>query len=395
MSDDEAPFPAPQEEVTADAPVTRQPGEDDNPTAGMALCLSGGGYRAMLFHVGVMWRLNEAGMLPELDRVSSVSGGSITAGVLALNWDDLDFDGAGVARGFGDHLVDPVRRMAGVGIDVMSVLSGLGLPFTSISDRVAKAYRKHLFGKATLQDLPDAPRFFFNATNLESGVLMRFSKEYLADYRVGQVLDPDLPLAVAVAASSAFPPVLSPCTVDLEHEDWVTMPGNDLTGPDFRGQIRLSDGGVYDNLGLQPAWNQFRTLLVADAGGHMGADPSPATDWARHSARVLQVIDNQVRSLRKRQVIEAFKAGRRQGCYLGIRSHLADYHLADAMPADPKVTMRLAATPTRLDDLPAERQEMLINWGYVITDTGVRKYVRKDLPVGTLPYPTRTLTGPP
>lgn len=42
---------------------------------GTALCLSGGGYRAMLFHIGVLWRLNEIGWLPKLDRISSVSGG--------------------------------------------------------------------------------------------------------------------------------------------------------------------------------------------------------------------------------------------------------------------------------------------------------------------------------
>lgn len=393
MSEDEEQFPALDEEFDAGEPVAKRPGEGGDPTKGMALCLSGGGYRAMLFHVGVIWRLNEAGMLPELDRISSVSGGSITAGILALNWDNLAFDGAGVARDLDDQLVVPIRRMAGVGVDVASVLTGLGLPFTSISDRVAKAYRKHLYGKATLQDIPDHPRFFFNATNLESGVLMRFSKAYLADYRVGQVLKPDLPLAVVVAASSAFPPVLSPCTIDLEHEEWVTLPGNILTGPDFRGQIRLSDGGVYDNLGLQPAWNQFRTLLVADAGGQMGPDASPATDWARHSARVLKVIDNQVRSLRKRQVIEAFKSDRRAGCYVGIRSQVADYHLADAMPADPKITRTLAETPTRLDDLPAERQEMLINWGYAITDAGIRKHVRTGLSAGTLPYPSRPLVN--
>ena len=83
----------------------------------------------------------------------------------------------------------------------------------------------------------------------------------------------------------------------------------------------------------------------------------------------------------------------RDGCYVGIRSHVADYDLADAMPADPKVTMPLAATPTRLDDLPAERQEMLVNWGYVITDTGIRRHVRTDLSVGTLPYPSHPLTS--
>jgi NTE family protein len=392
MRDDDELYPAAAEEFAADQPVSRLPGDDASPTAGTALCLSGGGYRAMLFHLGVLWRLNDAGMLPELDRISSVSGGSITAGVLALHWDDLDFDGTGVAQGFESQLVEPIRRMAGVGVDVAAILTGLGLPFTSISDRVVKAYRKHLFGKATLQDLPDRPRFIINATNLESGVLMRFGKAYLADYRVGQVLNPDLPLAVAVAASSAFPPVLSPCTIDLEHEDWVTVKGNDLTGPEFRGQIRLSDGGVYDNMGLQTAWNACRTLLVADARGHMGADPLP-TDWARHMARVLHVIDNQVRSLRKRQVIEALMSNQRDGCYVGIRSDVADYGLADAMPADPKVTMRLAATPTQLDDLPAERQEMLVNWGYVITDTGIGKHVRTDLSVGTLPYPSHPLTS--
>src|SRR5260370_11456881 len=54
-----------------------------------ALSLSGGGYRAMVFHVGALWRLNEVGLLGKLKRISSVSGGSITAGVLALCWKEL------------------------------------------------------------------------------------------------------------------------------------------------------------------------------------------------------------------------------------------------------------------------------------------------------------------
>src|ERR1700740_2394413 len=63
------------------------------PTDGVGLCLSGGGYRAMLFHIGTLWRLNELGWLPKLTRISSVSGGSITAGVLALSWSKLAFQG--------------------------------------------------------------------------------------------------------------------------------------------------------------------------------------------------------------------------------------------------------------------------------------------------------------
>ena len=54
------------------------------PEPGTALCLSGGGYRAMLFHVGALWRLNDAKLLASLKRISSVSGGSITAGLLAV-----------------------------------------------------------------------------------------------------------------------------------------------------------------------------------------------------------------------------------------------------------------------------------------------------------------------
>ena len=70
--------------------------EQRQPQEGIALCLSGGGYRAMLFHTGSLWRLNEAGLLAKLDRISSVSGGSITAGVLGLAWSQLAFDAQGV-----------------------------------------------------------------------------------------------------------------------------------------------------------------------------------------------------------------------------------------------------------------------------------------------------------
>ena len=61
------------------------------PRPGIALCLSGGGYRAMLFHLGALWRLNELACLPKLTRISSVSGGSITAGVLGHRWSRLAF----------------------------------------------------------------------------------------------------------------------------------------------------------------------------------------------------------------------------------------------------------------------------------------------------------------
>src|SRR3954452_7218379 len=93
--------------------------EPDDPGGlqeGIALCLSGGGYRAMVFHLGALIRLNELGLLKRLARVSSVSGGSITAGVLGLRWKELRFDEKGVAANLG-LIVDQVRAMAGVTVD--------------------------------------------------------------------------------------------------------------------------------------------------------------------------------------------------------------------------------------------------------------------------------------
>ena len=268
------------------------------------MCLSGGGYRGMLFHLGVLWRLNEAGYLPKIDRISTVSGGSIIAGVLALKWSRLDFDPAGVARAFGKEIVEVIRLQAGRTIDIGAILGGVFLP-GSAAEKVISAYRKHLYGDATLQDLPDRPRFVFNATNMQSGALWRFEKPYMRDYRVGEVKNPKVLLAVAVAASTAFPPFFAPVKLELEESDYTPGSGLDLQTAPFMTKVYLADGGVYDNLGLETAWKRYDTILVSDGGGHMQADADPHLDWARQTLLVLDLIDNQVRSLRKRQVINA------------------------------------------------------------------------------------------
>jgi len=76
----------------------------------------------VLFHLGALWRLNELGYLPKLDRVSSVSGGSIAAAVLALSWSELEFQSGGVAGNFQDLVVEPLRRFARKTIDLPAVL---------------------------------------------------------------------------------------------------------------------------------------------------------------------------------------------------------------------------------------------------------------------------------
>lgn len=372
-------------------PVHDSSGEP--PVEDFGLCLSGGGYRAMLFHAGALWRLNEAGLLKGLKRISSVSGGSITAAVLGLHWSGLVWRGD-VAENLDELVVDPVRALAGETVDFWAVARGGISPFSTIGERVASAYRDHLFGRATLQALPDdkrgeGPRFVICATNLESGVLFRFSRPYAADYRVGTIHNPEIALADAVAASSAFPPVLSPFEIDLREQSWKTERGNDLVEAEWRGEIKLSDGGVYDNLGLEPVWKSCGTVLISDGGGQTPDDADPPSGWPLQTLRVLKVIDNQVRSLRKRQAVGSYKTGMRAGTYWGIRSDVADYKLPDAFEAPQEVTKKLAETPTRLAKLDATHQERLINWGFVSSDTALRKWV---MPPGSkrpdrLPYP--------
>jgi NTE family protein len=375
-------------DVVGEASAPVEPGGIERLDEGIALCLSGGGYRAMLFHVGALWRLNELGYLAKLKRISSVSGGSITAATLGLRWDHLTFDRNGVTDKLAEQLVEPIRGMARKTIDAGSILRGIFTPGT-VADKVTGAYRKHLFGDATLQQLPDAPRFVINASNLQTGALWRFSKPYMADYKVGMVSNPEVQVATAVAGSTAFPPVLSPLRLSVDPHAFDEENRGPHHTPPFTTDVVLSDGGVYDNLGLETAWKRYMTILISDGGGQMTPQGDVKGDWARQAIRVNAVIDNQVRNLRKRQAVAGFVRGDRRGTYWGIRSHVADYGPpAGSLPCPPRSTALLAATETRLKALDERLQEQLINWGYAICDTAMRTWVERDAPAPTgFPYP--------
>ncbi len=345
-----------------DDPVQPIPIDKTNavPKPGVGLCLSGDGYRAMVFHSGVLWRLYETGLLRKANRISSVSGGSMTAVLLALKWNNLSFDPARLQSDFVRHVIDPIRSLARETIDAEAIILGIALP-GRISGRVASAYEEHLFGKATLQDLPDEPRFVINAANVQSGALWRFMKPYMRDYRVGR-----------------------PSRL---HQH--SLPCSRLQRRPFTSKVVLSDGGVYDNLGLETVWKRYETVLVSDGGGKMQPEEEPKSDWARHSFRVLNLIDNQVRSLRKRQVIDSYRSGARKGAYGGIRTNIEEYGLRDVLDCPFERTTQLAETPTRLKRMDDELQERLINWGYAVCDAAVRKHVDPALPrPGNFPYPS-------
>ena len=355
-------------------PLTTEAGEGKLEDL-LALCLSGGGYRAMLFHLGTIWYLNDAGFLPKLDRLSSVSGGSITAGVLATRWKQLQFDAGGKATNFGDAVVVPLRKMASTTIDAGSVIGGILTPGTSVSDRIIKSYKKNLFGEATLQDIADKPRFVINATNVQTGSLFRFSKPYIADYRIGRIMNPTTSVAAAVAASSAFPPILSPARLDFQHGQWSDLNTNECGRAPFTTKVVLTDGGVYDNMGIETAWKRCKRVLISDGGGKYQPEENPKSDWAQHALRINSTIDNQVRSLRKRQVVSAFVDPNdvHSGTYWGMWTRPSDYPVV-ALPIDDVRALELAKTPTRLAELPLATQNRLINFGYGMAERAIRSY---------------------
>ena len=355
---------------------------------GIALCLSGGGYRAMLFHLGVLWYLNDARYLKRIARFSSVSGGSITSATLASRWAKLGFNEQGSATRFVDEVVKPIRALAGKTIDVKSVLGGL-FGRGSAGDRIRDAYDDHLFNGIRLDQLPKSPRFTINATNVQTGSLVRFTPEYIADYRVGQ-WKANRKVAEAVAASSAFPPVLSPVKLKFAASDYQKLDGATLTDPPYTTEVVLTDGGVYDNMGIETALKNCSTILVSDAGGKMAPDEDPKSDPVQHSIRINSLVDNQVRSLRKRQVLDALKTFKtHKGTYWSMRSDPNDREKYPA-PSDLALPAHrieeLAKTPTRLAAIEPDYQQRLINFGYAMTERAIRSWVDEQAPKGKFPY---------
>lgn len=357
----------------------------------IGLALSGGGYRATLFGLGSLWRLNDAGLLGKLDRITSVSGGSIVSGVLAHRWQKLTWDG-GKAVNFVEEIARPVQKFCDETIDIGAGLKGLITPFKSAGDFLRDKYANRLFGKTRMRELPDAskagnPKFIFYATNLQTGRSFRFRQDMLADYVLGVCSDTDVPLAFAVAASSAFPPVFSPIELETRRGTW--SKGSDVPNIDrLRERIVLADGGVYDNMGLESLVDNADIVLVSDAGARMEIEEDPDDKIVGQMGRVRDILIDQTRALRKRWLIAEFEAQRKRGAYWGIGTKIEDYADAAFPFKDTTVTDGLAKVPTRLASFDDHVRGELVNWGYVLCDVAMRQRAKLDVaPAKGLPLP--------
>lgn len=346
--------------------------EPDARREGLALCLSGGGFRAALFHLGALQRLNELGILAKVDTITSVSGGSIISAHLA---DRLRRWPTGVVGDWNTAVAVPFRDFTARDLRTRPILERL-LPWnwfrTSTGVRaLARAYRDRLT-QLTLQQLPASPRFVFCATDMAYGVAWVFERARVGDYQAGYVFPaPPWPVARAVAASSCFPPVFNPLPVDLDPR--LLKGGKVPAGPErdtcIRG-LRLTDGGVYDNMGLEPVWKDHQTVLVSDGGGVFAFEGDQNLLW--RIKRYTAIQGNQVDAIRKRWLMSNFGSGTLHGTYWGVGSVTRHYGPIAGYSED--AVKAIAGIRTDLDAFSEAEASVLENHGYLLADAAVQTH---------------------
>ena len=352
---------------------------------GIALCLSGGGFRAALFHAGAIRRLNELGVLSRVRTISSVSGGSIASGLLATVWTRLERVGDRFTN-LESLFEQPLRAFCGSNIRNGPLLWGRLNPRNwprllssafSATDLLAVEYRR-LLGSVRLSALPDTPRFVFCAANLQTGVSFELSARSIGDYALGYAEPGPLTLAEAVAASSsfpfAFPPLVRTMDVDaFSGGDPKAVAAGFRPGP----RVALTDGGVYDNMGLEPAWKTHATVLVSDGGTPFEIQARTRTWLVPRLQRSFQVVANQALAVRKRWLISAYLRGVYGGAYWGLGTDPDEYRPpGGARPAgySGRVIDRLRVVRTDLDRFSAALQSVLMNQGWALAGAALGRW---------------------
>jgi NTE family protein len=355
---------------------------------GMGLSFSGGGFRASLFHLGALRRLNELGILQQIDTFSSVSGGSIISAFLATK---LQFPLTGPVHDWESLISKPFRDFCARNIRRKPILVGL-LPWKSNSGVLAEQYETLLtFGKLISQLPSTKPLFVFCSTDLAYGVNWIFTRPKSGDYQAGY-LSPtpaDWKISTAVAASSCFPPVFKP--IDL-HLDPKKLTGGKANGPDrdciVRG-LTLSDGGVYDNLGLEPIWKTHKTVLSSDGGALF--DFRADKNFIGQVKRYFAIPEDQALALRKRWLISSFENGSLDGAFWGIGSARESYKVSDGY-SKKLATEVIGCIRTDLDAFSEAEAAVLENHGYWLADAGVS--VHLPSPLKPSPYPALRIPHP-
>jgi len=315
----------------------------------IALALSGGGFRATVFHLGVLARLAEENRLEDVTLLSTVSGGSLCAGMVfslsQYRWPS--------SADFIQKILPEARRLLTT-VDLQAELVRYSLShfwtiFTTRADDLSYLMQKHWGITAKLGDLPENPRWMINATCYETGKNWRFEHFRMGDYRFGYTYDTNIPLTDAMAASAGFPGLIGALTIDTTQSTWFKYIEKTAANP-FRAsaaehkqrkteplhpdfdKVHLWDGGAYDNHGLEGV-HDFNTgwrdgvdfLIVSDGAGR--SKPEKYQPGAKAIMRLMTgIMMDQVRSLRSRAILERLinHGDEDRGSFLQIGNTLGD-----------------------------------------------------------------------
>lgn len=386
----------------------------------LALALSGGGFRATVFHLGVLSRLAHEGRLEEVNFLSTVSGGTLCTGlVFAQN----DFQWP-TSQAYLDEVLPEVRRLMTTydlqRAMIVRALIAIWEIFDTRADDLSALMRERWGVTASLRDLPREPRWLINATCYETGKNWRFERFRMGDYLFGYTYDTDLPLSDAMAASAAFPAGIGPLEIEAGNHSWfkyLDRPATDMTMEDPEEQrkrktepvdppfstVHLWDGGVYDNQGLEGLHNfatgwrdKVEFLLVSDASGVPGMER-----YQRGVKALLRlatgIMKDQVRALRARAVVaRLINSPEDRGVYLQTgntcREIFAAANRPDVEPdercagtLDGEAARSVAAMPTEIRKLTAAEFELLYRHGFEVADATLHAYHPEDF--GFLGYP--------
>jgi NTE family protein len=369
----------------------------------LALAFSGGGWRAALAAAGVLRFVAEVGLLPRVRWVSSVSGGSIVNGLLAVA--RQGGSGGGVSVESVDR--DVIAPLLGAARDrslTMSLLrNAWRAPWRTRTGVLADRFADWLDMGMPLADLGGECSHIFSAANETTGVRFNFDPKSIGDYTIGfrSPEGTEIRLADAVAMSAAVPGPFNA----------MSLPGVQFPCGDG-ADARIADGGAYDNLGLEPIDDLHGPcMIVLSAGGVFRTGWSGATNHIpviKDLKRAEALLYRQTTALRTRTMVERFKAWEgtpageeppsfaRRGVLFGLATTLkaADSWL-EGRPEFPhgEDRVKMAQFKTTFSKIEAPMAEALIHRGWWLAGATMSTFhadllpaempVWRDLPPGT------------
>ncbi len=289
----------------------------------------------MVFHLGVLRIMAERGALEDVQRISTVSGGSLLVGLMyqeaGMKWPTSEQFLSAVYPSLRRKLCSNSLQW-GAFRQLFQVQNWRFI--LSRANLLAMSLRHHWGITANLSDVASLPEWSINGATAENGRRFRFKSDSIGDYALGYAAPGDFPLANALAVSAAFPGGFGPLQLDTRKFQWRKRAtwgaAIDEAQPVDVGysQLHLYDGGVYDNLGLEPFFDAGKgqskypgeLIVVSDAGAPLrtGFSFFALNPW--RLKRVADIMSDQARALRVRTFAHYLQRGPFHGAYLYINT---------------------------------------------------------------------------